>query len=324
MQTPSALRRSSRQSSQPPPGFTEKRPGPFLPQRPRQDRGSFGDGRQRQRAVDSESTHATRSMRHSRAAPSAQLPRAHRNKKPPRINRRLHGSGLPRLLQRFRIPLAIIMGLGAAAASVLAGGEGPVETASALRVTTDVAAGERLSGTAVEEVQVDTAAVPGDYSTRMEDVLGQQVAVPLPQGALIYPDQLVGPGLLAGQPFGTVAVPVRPADPAMVALLTPGQRVDVLVSSDSPEQGSSSEPVASEVPVLWTPQDDSENWLPSGGEAGSVVILAVDGATAEAIAQATHQGRLHLSLRGAGEEPGGDDREEAGRAAGEDSAGGAR
>ncbi len=252
-------------------------------------------------------------------------PRRRRRTKPPRVSRRLRGSALPRLFQRFRIPLALVLGLGAAAAALITSEEGQLETALALRVNADVAAGERLSSAVVEEVPVDAGAVPRGYSADIDQVLGQQVAVPLPAGALIHPNQLVGPGLLAGQDPGTVAVPVRPADPAMIAVLTPGQRVDVLVSSDSPERGSSSEPVATAAPVLWTPKDESENWLPAGGEAGSVVILAVDLATAESIAQATQEGRLHLSLRSARM-----DGAEAGAAgagapeSGEASAGGAR
>ncbi|WP_218221642.1 Flp pilus assembly protein CpaB [Nesterenkonia sp. Act20] len=203
------------------------------------------------------------------------------------------------MLQRFRIPLALVLGLGAAAAALLTSEEGQLETALALRVNADIAAGDRLSSAVVEEVPVDAAAVPQGYSADIEQVLGQQVAVPLPAGSLIHPNQLVGPGLLAGQDPGTVAVPVRPADPAMIGLLTPGQRVDVLVSSDSPERGSSSALVATAAPVLWTPKDESKNWLPAGGEAGSVVILAVNLDTAESIAQATQEGRLHLSLRSA-------------------------
>lgn len=238
----------------------------------------------------------------------------------PRISRRLRGSGLPRLIQRFRIPLAVLLGLGAAGAAVLTGAEGQVETTPALRVSVDVGAGQRLSATVVEEVQVDIAAVPRDYAVEPDQVLGRQVAVPLPAGALIHLDQLVGPGLLAGQAAGTVAVPVRPADSAMVALLTPGQRVDVLASSDTLERGSSSQLVATAAPVLWTPQDDSENWMPSGTEAGGVVILAVDPATAASIVQAAQEGRLHLSLRGPGEEP--PDREQRETSA-EESAGGA-
>lgn len=241
--------------------------------------------------------------------------------RPPRVNRRLRGPGLPRWVQRFRIPLALLLGLGAAAASVLAGAEGQLETTSALRVTADLGVGERLSAAVIEEVQVDAAAVPRDYDVEVEQMLGRQVAVPIPAGALIHPEQLVGPGLLAGQDPGTVAVPVRPADPAMVALLTPGQRVDVLASSDTLERGSSSQLVATAAPVLWTPRDDSETWLPSGTEPGGVVILAVDPATAESIAEATQEGRLHLSLRGTVEPSGPADRQR-GPAGG--SAGGAR
>lgn len=203
---------------------------------------------------------------------------------------------------------------------MLTGAEGQVETTAALRVSADIGAGERLSAAVVEEVQVDVAAVPHDYSVQAEQVVGRQAAVPMPAGALIHPDQLVGPGLLAGQQRGTVAVPVRPADPAMVALVRPGQRVDVLASSDTPERGSASQLVATAVPVLWTPQDDSENWLPSGTEAGGVVILAVDPAAAESIAQATQEGSLHLSLRGGGPPAGARE----GVSTPEESAGGAR
>lgn len=186
---------------------------------------------------------------------------------------------------------------------MLTGFEGQLETTPALRATVDVGAGDLLSAAVVEEVEVDVAAVPRDYSVEADQVFGRQVAVPLPAGALIHPEQLVGPGLLAGQDPGTVAVPVRPADPAMVALLTPGQRVDVLASSDSLDRGPSSKLVAAAAPVLWTPQHDSENWLPGGVEAGGVAILAVDAATAESIAEATQEGRLHLSLRGTEEPP---------------------
>lgn len=196
-----------------------------------------------------------------------------------------------------------MLGLGAAGAATLTGAEGQVETTPALRASADIGVGERLSVSLVESVEVDVTAVPRDYSVETEQVVGRQAAVPIPAGALIHPQQLVGPGLLAGQDPGTVAVPVRPADPAMVALLTPGQQVDVLASSDTPERAPGSRLVATAAPVLWTPQDDSENWLPSGAEASGVVILAVDPATAGSIAQATQEGRLHLSLRGTGPPP---------------------
>lgn len=181
---------------------------------------------------------------------------------------------------------------------VLAGGETQVETTTAVRVTSPIAAGEQLTAANLEETEVDAEAVPEGHLPTADELVGQHSAVPLPSGALVHEAQLVGPGLLQGQGAGVVAVPVRPADTAMVGMLTPGQSVDVLVSADSIEAGSSSRTLAEAAPVLWTPTSEDENWLPGAGETGNVVIVAVEAETAEAIAQATHEGRLHLSLVG--------------------------
>lgn len=211
------------------------------------------------------------------------------------MNRRLRGSSFRRGLQRLRVPLALLLGVCAVGAGILAGGEAQVETATAVQVTSPVAAGQELTASELEETQVDAAAVPVQQA-ELEELLGQQVAVPLPAGALVHQEHLVGPGLLEGQEEGVVAVPVRPADTAIVGMLTPGQSVDVLVSADSAESGTSSRTVAAAAPVLWTPTSEDENWLPGAGEAGSVVIVAVEAETAETIAEATHEGRLHLSM----------------------------
>lgn len=193
--------------------------------------------------------------------------------------------------------MALLVGICAVGAGILAGGETQVETATAVQVSSSVAAGQTLTAADLEETQVDVAAVP-DQQAQLDQLLGRQVAVPLPAGALVHQEHLVGPGLLEGQEDGVVAVPVRPADTAIVGMLTPGQTVDVLVSADSAESGSSSRTVAAAAPVLWTPTSEDENWLPGAGEAGNVVIVAVQAETAEAIAEATHEGRLHLSLVG--------------------------
>ncbi len=165
-----------------------------------------------------------------------------------------------------------------------------------MRVTTDVAAGEVLSTAVLEETEIDAAAVPEGQPAPLEDLLGETLAVALPAGALVHHTQLVGPGLLEGYPPGTVAVPVRPSDTAIIGLLTPGQRVAVTASSDAPEAQEGPQRIAEAAPVLWIPQDESENWLGTSSQDRNVVILAVDSATAAQIAEAGHSGRLHLSL----------------------------
>ncbi|GAA1454585.1 RcpC/CpaB family pilus assembly protein [Nesterenkonia lacusekhoensis] len=244
-------------------------------------------------APRSASEAAVRHRRSARRDPG----RSGRRSRPPRVQRRLRGSSARRVLQRLRIPVALLVGICAVGAGILAGGETQVETATAVQVSSPVAAGQTLTAADLEETQVDVAAVP-DQQAQLDQLLGRQVAVPLPAGALVHQEHLVGPGLLEGQEDGVVAVPVRPADTAIVGMLTPGQTVDVLVSADSAESGSSSRTVAAAAPVLWTPTSEDENWLPGAGEAGNVVIVAVEAETAEAIAEATHEGRLHLSLVG--------------------------
>lgn len=215
---------------------------------------------------------------------------------PRRVRRRLKPGGLFRLIRRFRIGVALALALAAAAAALLAGERSDVEMATAVRVTTDVVAGEVLNAAVLEQEEVHAVAVPDHYSADLGDVIGQTAAVALPAGSVVHPTQLVGPGLLTGHEPGTVAVPVRPADTAIIGLLSPGQRVDVTVSTDAPESQGGSRRIAEAVPVIWIPQDESENWLGATSESKNVVIVAVDAATAGEIAEATSSGRVHVSL----------------------------
>ncbi|GAB3194176.1 Flp pilus assembly protein CpaB [Nesterenkonia suensis] len=212
--------------------------------------------------------------------------------------RRLRGTALGLWVRRLRIPLAVLCGLCAVGAGLLAGVESRGELVIAVRLTQDVAVGEELTAAMLEEVRVDAEAVPAGEPVGVDELVGGQAAVPLRSGAVVLPSLLVGPGLLAGQPEGHVAVPVRPADTALVGMLTPGQQVDVILSAESLEEGTSSRTVARSAPVLWTPTGDGDDWFPQAGDGGQVVVIGVDPSTAQDIAQAAHQGRLHLSLVG--------------------------
>lgn len=192
----------------------------------------------------------------------------------------------------------MLLGVTAVLAALLAREHAGAETATAVRTTSDLTAGQMLSAAVVEEVEIDAAAVPSGHTPDLEALLGETVAVALPAGALVHQTQVVGPGLLAGYDPGTVAVPVRPADTAIIGLLGPGQRVDVTAASEAPENADGPGRVAEAAPVLWVPQDDSENWLGAAHDSGNVVILAVEASTAEQIAEASHSGRLHLTLVG--------------------------
>jgi pilus assembly protein CpaB len=241
---------------------------PFLPARPRAER-------RRQRALNSTAN------------------------KPPKVRRRLHRGGVLRWIRRFRVVVALMLALCAGAAALLAGEHSGVEKVTVVRVAHDVVAGEVLHPTSLEQTDVDAAAVPPNYEAELQEILGQTAAVALPAGAVVHPTQLVGPGLLTGHSPDTVAVPVRPADTALIGLLSPGQRVDVLASPETPKAAGESRRIAEAAPVIWIPQDESENWLGATSDSQNVVILAVDAPTAAQLAEATSSGRLHLTMVGA-------------------------
>lgn len=286
---------------------------PFVPQRP-------GSGDQISTSGSSPLSAAS-VLRHTADPPPASQPQLHREqrfrrgrrrrsgqftvrRRPPRVRRRLKSGGLIRWARRVRIPLALFLGACAAGSGLLAAERSGPETTSALRVTSDLAAGEQLTAEHLEETDTDVQAVPADHAGQVDDFIGHTIATALPAGALLHPSQLVGPGLLESQPEGTVAAAVRPADTALLGLLSPGQRVDVTVSSDSPEEDDAAKRVAEAAPVLWIPQEEGEDWLGAAEDSQDVVILAVEADIADALAEAAHSGTLHLSLvsGGSGEE----------------------
>lgn len=192
--------------------------------------------------------------------------------------------------------MALVLGLCAAAAAMLAAESSQVETTTAVRVTSAVASGDVLSAELLEEAAVDVQAVPAEHIGEVEEYAGRTAATSLPAGALVHPSQVVGPGLLDGHGPGTVAVPVRPSDASMIGLLSAGQHVDVTAAPQAPESEEGAYRIAESAPVVWIPQGESENWLGAAEQASQVVILAVDSDTAAAIAEASDHSRLHLSL----------------------------
>ena len=145
---------------------------------------------------------------------------------------------------------------------------------------------------------VAAAAVPPGSFTAVAQLSGERLATPLKQGSPLMPTSLVGAGLLTGAPPGSVAVSVRPADPAIVQLLNPGQLVDVVLGHPDGLQPSGPPTVlAAGAPILWTAEDGAEAW-PGAGDSGAVVVLAAAPGEAAALAAASGAGQVHLILTG--------------------------
>ena len=162
----------------------------------------------------------------------------------------------------------------------------------------DLPAGAVLTEQDLKILAVAAAAVPPGSFTAVAQLSGERLATPLKQGSPLMPTSLVGAGLLTGAPPGSVAVSVRPADPAIVQLLNPGQLVDVVLGHPDGLQPSGPPTVlAADAPILWTAEDGAEAW-PGAGDSGAVVVLAAAPGEAAALAAASGAGQVHLILTG--------------------------
>ncbi len=209
---------------------------------------------------------------------------------------------LPRMrraLLRHRRLLAAVLLCAAAGTCVEAFLPRGEPGAPVIAAASDLAAGTVLAAADLETVTLPSAAVPPGAETRLDDLLGQRLAAPLRRGDVVTDTRLVGPGLLTGTAPGTVAVPLRPADPSTVRLVGAGQRVDVVVSTgDGYETAAASEVIARNLAVLWTSppgEDPSSAWSASPAEAGLVVVAASAG-DAAALAGSSTAGQVHLVL----------------------------
>ncbi|MET3809574.1 RcpC/CpaB family pilus assembly protein [Arthrobacter sp. UYEF3] len=164
----------------------------------------------------------------------------------------------------------------------------------------DLPAGRVLAAVDLASVEVPPGVLPGG-SLGHAALEGKQLAVALRKGQLFSDSQLVGPGLLAGSPPGAAAVPLRMADPASIQLLSPGQLVNVVMTSGNGyDQAASSQVLASAVPVLWTSAHGSRagQW-PDAGETDGLMVVAADPVQAGRLAGASTQGKLFFVLVGA-------------------------
>lgn len=174
----------------------------------------------------------------------------------------------------------------------------PVYSVSAVAAARDIPAGDTLRPEDLVVLGVPRALVPASSYGSTESLPGKQLAVALRKGQLLSDSQLLGPGLLAGSPPGSAAVPLRMADPASIQLLSPGQLVNVVMTTgNSFDQPAASQVLAAAVPVLWTSGHGTGAgpWLETG-ETEGLLVVAADADQARRLAGASTQGKLFFVL----------------------------
>lgn len=164
----------------------------------------------------------------------------------------------------------------------------------------DLPVGTVLTAAHLTTVELPVEAVVSSSFSDPAQVVGEQLATPLPHGAVLTTTMFVGSGLLTGAPAGTVAVPLRPTDPTTVQLLTAGQYVEVVLSTGNGfDVPGDTTVLARGLPVLWTsasPRGDPSVVWPGNTEGEGLVVVAAQPADAAALAGASSNGTVHLVL----------------------------
>lgn len=212
---------------------------------------------------------------------------------PRRVPLRRHHPGRRRLASAGLAAAAL-----AGALQVLA--PDPVPGVAVVVAARDLPAGATLRAGDLRTIHLPGEAVPGGAIAggALTTATGRVLAGPARRGEVVTDVRLLGAARLAGQPAGTVAAPVRVADPAAAALAAPGSRVDVLLAV----QGrTDAEVVVRAATVLAgsTALTASPDLLGGGGDpaAGGLLVLAVSAPDAAALAGAAARGPLSLTLR---------------------------
>lgn len=199
-----------------------------------------------------------------------------------------------------RLAVALLL-CAAASLAVQQLAPAPSATVSALAAANDLPAGKSLGSGDAVVLKVPPGLVPAGSFTDGAAVEGKQLAVALRKGQLLSDAQFLGPGLLAGSPPGSAAVPLRLADPASIQLVSPGQLVNVvMISGNGFEQTTApAQVLAAAVPVLWTSAQGGKagQWLATG-EAEGLIVVAADPVQALRLAGASTVGKLFFVLVG--------------------------
>ncbi|MGA8846338.1 MAG: SAF domain-containing protein [Nocardioides sp.] len=177
---------------------------------------------------------------------------------------------LQRATLRRRRPLAAVLTAAAVWAALAATSSPAPATVPVLVAARDLAAGTALSADDLVSVAFRPGSAPSVVLRDPDELAGRLLAAPVIEGEPITPVRLVGDDLAAAQP-GQRVVPLRLADPAMVALLEVGDLID-LVATDQDGQVST---VAEGARVLALPATEASASTTASGLPGRLVVLGL-------------------------------------------------
>ena len=157
-------------------------------------------------------------------------------------------------------------------------------TTLVVRTRTALAGGVVLTTEDLEAVELPRSDLPDRTVSELDDLVGRRLAAPVPRHQVLTATALAAADSAVG--VGHVLAPVRLADADVVALLEPGDLVDVIASA---ADGGATSTVARSVRVVTVPARDPDD---QGTATGALVVLDVADQDAEPLARAAGTGGL--------------------------------
>jgi Flp pilus assembly protein CpaB len=157
-------------------------------------------------------------------------------------------------------------------------------TTAVVRTRTPLAGGIQLVADDLEVVSLPREGLPDHLLADPAELVGRRLAAPVPRHQVLTTTAFATDDAAAG--VGHALAPVRLADADVVALLAPGDLVDVIASA---ADGGATSTVARAVRVVTVPAPDPDE---QGTATGALVVLDVLDTDVERLARAAATGGL--------------------------------
>lgn len=162
---------------------------------------------------------------------------------------------------------------------------------SVVAMAREVAPGALISEGDLEIRSVPPDLVPERAVTDPGDAVGRAASGGLTRGSLLTEASLVVPR--ADAVPGTVIAPVKVRDADVVALLRPGDRIDLLAQ----DLDGKAQTVAEDAVIVSLPQPTSSGGFADAGSSPSLVLIRVPESTASKIAELGSSSEILVVLR---------------------------
>ena len=191
---------------------------------------------------------------------------------------------LARAASWHRRKLAVLAAVATVLTGLAAAAPAAPPTTPVVRARAALGGGVLLTADDLEVVDLPRADLPDRTLGEIADLVGRRLAAPVSRHQVLTVPTLVNADATVA--VGHVLAPVRLTDADVVALLQPGDRVDV-VSSD-PDTGRTTT-VAHSVRVATVPAARTDD---AGASTGALVVLDVADGDAEPLARAVATGNV--------------------------------